>query len=323
MRESVKKRRRKIRARAVFSLFAVCIIIIAAIWFFVNKLDEQDEIITIKLKTETINLDQGADFNLDQYIDQVTDKNGNELIWSETKNIQGTYWISEQPNTDIPGNYELSVFALTKENQLADKKITVIVNGQKTNNADGTASENENNNGGYDSTIDPNHCEPYYVKGILLVNKRHPLPPSYGDLDPQAAKALEQLQSAASGVGYSIPTLSAYRSYEYQGTLYSDYVERDGQAEADRYSARPGFSEHQSGLAFDVGELDYDYGDTDEGTWLREHCHEYGFIIRYPKDKESITGYLYEPWHIRYVGKEDALKIYQQGVTLEEYLGED
>lgn len=112
-------------------MFAVCIIIIAAIWFFVNKLDEQDEIITIKLKTETINLDQGADFNLDQYIDQVTDKNGNELIWSETKNIQGTYWISEQPNTDIPGNYELSVFALTKENQLADKKITVIVNGQK------------------------------------------------------------------------------------------------------------------------------------------------------------------------------------------------
>ena len=219
MRESVKKRRRKIRARAVFSLFAVCIIIIAAIWFFVNKLDEQDEIITIKLKTETINLDQGADFNLDQYIDQVTDKNGNELIWSETKNIQGTYWISEQPNTDIPGNYELSVFALTKENQLADKKITVIVNGQKTNNADGTASENENNNGGYDSTIDPNHCEPYYVKGILLVNKRHPLPPSYGDLDPQAAKALEQLQSAASDVGYSIPTLSANRSYEYQGTL--------------------------------------------------------------------------------------------------------
>ena len=172
MRESVKKRRRKIRARAVFSLFAVCIIIIAAIWFFVNKLDEQDEIITIKLKTETINLDQGADFNLDQYIDQVTDKNGNELIWSETKNIQGTYWISEQPNTDIPGNYELSVFALTKENQLADKKITVIVNGQKTNNADGTASENENNNGGYDSTIDPNHCEPYYVKGIRSEERR-------------------------------------------------------------------------------------------------------------------------------------------------------
>ena len=158
MREIVRKRKRKIRARAVFSLFAVFIAILAAIWFFVNKLNEQDDIITIKLKTEAITVNQGADFNLEQYVDQVTDKNGNELMWSETKNIQGTYWMIDLPNTDIPGNYEITVYALTKENQLAEKKITVIVNGQKTNNADGTASENENNNGGYDSEIDPDVC---------------------------------------------------------------------------------------------------------------------------------------------------------------------
>ena len=147
------------------------------------------------------------------------------------------------------------------------------------------------------------------------------LPSNYNKgVDATANQALINLQNAASESGYNIPLLSGFRSYETQQTLYNNYVARDGVALADTYSARPGHSEHQTGLAFDVGKIDNGYGDTDEGKWLATHAHEYGFIIRYLKGKEDITGYMYEPWHIRYVGSV-ATNIYQANITLEEYLG--
>ena len=122
--------------------------------------------------------------------------------------------------------------------------------------------------------------------------------------------------------GYDLPTLSAYRSYDYQAGLYNDYVARDGKEAADRYSAQPGKSEHQTGLAFDIGQLDDSFGETPAGKWLAQHAHEYGFIIRYPKGKEHITGYMYEPWHVRYLGIDTATSVYQSGLTLEEYLND-
>ena len=160
-----------------------------------------------------------------------------------------------------------------------------------------------------------------YIKGILIVNKKYSLPANYNPgVNPTASAALKQLQQAAANAGHNIPLISGFRSYSRQQTLYNNYVARDGQALADTYSARPGHSEHQSGLAFDVGKLDNNYGSTPAGTWLKENCHKYGFIIRYPKGKESITGYQYEPWHIRYLGVEHATKIMNQNITLEEYL---
>jgi LAS superfamily LD-carboxypeptidase LdcB len=115
--------------------------------------------------------------------------------------------------------------------------------------------------------------------------------------------------------------ISGFRSYSTQNTLYNKYVARDGKAEADRYSARPGHSEHQTGLAFDLNSLDQSFENTKEGKWLAENCWKYGFIIRYPKGKESVTGYMFEPWHVRYLGKEVAKKVYESGKCLEEYLG--
>lgn len=160
-----------------------------------------------------------------------------------------------------------------------------------------------------------------YIKGILIVNKKYSLPANYNPgVDQTASTALKQLQQAASTAGHNIPLISGFRSYSRQQTLYNNYVARDGQALADTYSARPGHSEHQTGLAFDVGKLDDNYGSTPAGIWLKENCHKYGFILRYPKEKESITGYQYEPWHIRYVGVEHATKIMNQNITLEEYL---
>lgn len=166
-----------------------------------------------------------------------------------------------------------------------------------------------------------NAIEPTYINGILLVNKKYGLPANYGSgIDPTALANLHQLQSDAKAIGLNIPTLSAYRSYETQKVLYNNYYQRDG-AFADTYSARPGHSEHQTGLAFDVGQIDNNYGETTEGKWLAANCMKYGFIIRYPSGKESITGYQYEPWHIRYVGVNVATDIMSRGITLEEYLG--
>lgn len=161
-----------------------------------------------------------------------------------------------------------------------------------------------------------------YINGILLVNKQYSVPSTYNPgVDPTASAALKQLQQAASTAGYNIPLLSGFRSYSRQNTIYNNYVRQDGQALADTYSARPGHSEHQTGLAFDVGQIEDYYGETPEGQWLAKNAHTFGFIIRYQKDKTHITGYKYEPWHIRYVGVEHATNIYNQGITLEEYLG--
>jgi len=162
---------------------------------------------------------------------------------------------------------------------------------------------------------------PTYIKGILIVNKKYSIPKDFGGTNSEATNALYRLQDAASLAGFSLPLVSGYRSYSRQQIIYNNYVKIDGQVLADTYSARPGHSEHQTGLAFDVGKIDDNFGSTPQGKWLKDNAHYYGFIIRYPKGKEHITGYKYEPWHIRYLGVEIATDVYKKGVTLEEYLG--
>ncbi len=160
-----------------------------------------------------------------------------------------------------------------------------------------------------------------YINGILIVNKKYSLPSNYGGEDRVANSALKDLQRAASEEGYSLELISGYRSYSTQNAIYNNYIKRWGQEYTDTVSARPGHSEHQTGLAFDVGKLNTNFGQTKEGIWLKENCYKYGFIIRYLKGKEEITGYAYEPWHIRYVGIDSATEIMLNNLTLEEYLG--
>jgi D-alanyl-D-alanine carboxypeptidase len=133
--------------------------------------------------------------------------------------------------------------------------------------------------------------------------------------------------SAAKASGLSLNLQSGYRSYQFQASLYNSYVVRDGQAVADRESARPGYSEHQTGLAADLGGISVPscnvaacFGTTIEGEWLAAHAYEYGFIIRYTTVKEAITGYENEPWHVRYIGTLLAGEMHHQGITtLEEF----
>lgn len=162
-----------------------------------------------------------------------------------------------------------------------------------------------------------------YVNGILIANKTYLLPADYapGRILPEAQTAFDTMRAAAKEEGLTLKIVSGYRSYQKQDKVYHNYAARDGAALADRYSARAGSSEHQTGYAMDINSVRQSFAETKEGKWLAAHCAEYGFILRYPKDKEAETGFMYEPWHIRYLGVELAQKITESGLCLEEYLG--
>lgn len=181
----------------------------------------------------------------------------------------------------------------------------------------------------------------------VLITKDYPLPHDYipGDLvvpdilfainhydekklmRAAAAKALERMFEDSEAEGLSITAISGYRSYARQNQIYQQNLSTSGKEHTGLYSAKPGCSEHQSGLSIDVSSpsadyrLEEDFADTPEGQWLEKNSYKYGFIIRYPKDKSEITGYAYEPWHIRFVGKKLALYLYRNNITLEEYYG--
>ena len=180
---------------------------------------------------------------------------------------------------------------------------------------------------------------------LILVNKQNrapavpvtlvkpdvtPTKPSVAEniyMRPEAAQALEALFAGAAAEGITLYATSGYRSYSTQKAIFDRKAEERGEQAASRSVAKPGYSEHQTGLAMDIeGEttlgtgLTEAFGESPEGIWVAENCHEYGFIIRYPQDKTSITGYIYEPWHIRYVGVEAATEIAALGVTFEEYI---
>lgn len=144
-------------------------------------------------------------------------------------------------------------------------------------------------------------------------------------LRKEASDALTELFDDAKLSNFEFWAVSGYRSYDRQVYLFNNYSKNHGEEEANRFSARPGQSEHQTGLTMDVSisSLNYDLveelGETSEGKWLADNAHKYGFIIRYPKGTEHITGYQYEPWHIRYLGRNLATKVYESKLTYDEY----
>lgn len=183
---------------------------------------------------------------------------------------------------------------------------------------------------------------------LVLVNKERSLPANFvpddlvkpnipfsfaGEsekkyLRKEAALALEKLFTKAEVDKVNIKGVSGYRSYNTQATIFAANVKRRGEEQANTFSARPGESEHQTGLAIDISSPSVGYklveslGEKPEGKWLGENASNFGFIIRYLKDKTEITGYIYEPWHLRYVGVEAAQEISSRNITLEEYLSE-
>ncbi|MCC0629685.1 MULTISPECIES: M15 family metallopeptidase [unclassified Clostridioides] len=220
----------------------------------------------------------------------------------------------------------ISIF-MSKDRLLKkDKEITVIA---QHDSEQGVESNSQNKN----------HSNS--ISNILLVNKTNGISKNYTpenitkvnipfveeateeekQMAGEPAKAVEDLVKQANEEGVQFLGSSAYRSYDTQLDTYTRRVKSQGQKKADEYVAKPGYSEHQTGLCIDLTNPErWFVGSTKEAIWLAENAHKFGFIIRYPKDKEDITGTAYEPWHIRYVGKDDAEEIYSKGLTLEEYL---
>lgn len=177
-----------------------------------------------------------------------------------------------------------------------------------------------------------------YIDGVLIANKTYALPqdfiPTNPDqpvnadrsstcLDKTLMSAWNTMLKDATAKGLNIYIASGYRSYNYQVNVYNRYVKSDGAAVADTYSSRPGNSEHQTGLCFDLNTIEDSFQYTNEGKWVNDNCYKYGFCIRFPKGKDSATGYQYESWHLRYVGVDLATKLYNNGdwLSLEEYFG--
>ena len=180
---------------------------------------------------------------------------------------------------------------------------------------------------------------------LILVNKTHSVGQDYKPDDltkikdyvpdrsettrymrVEAAEAFHQMVDKAAEDGIELKMTTAYRSYDFQKILFDNYVAQKGEEQANTFSAKPGQSEHQTGLAVDVSSpsVDYqlsdDYGKTKEGKWIADKAYRFGFILRFPKGKEDVTGYQYEPWHLRYVGLAAAKEIHEEDLTLEEYL---
>lgn len=166
------------------------------------------------------------------------------------------------------------------------------------------------------------------MEGTLIANKEFGLPETYDPgLKTEVSIQFEKMKADVESEGMTIDIGSGYRSYEYQLGVIERNIAAVGEEETMRSVAPAGKSEHQTGLAIDIindepeTNIDESFKDTDEGIWLAANSYKYGFILRYPQGKEEITGYMYEPWHFRYVGEELAAKIFDSGLTLEEYFG--
>lgn len=289
----------------------------------VFKYKEEDKEVTLIVKDTTPPSIEGVkDIEVLAFSDKpnlldgiVVEDNSKEEI---TATVKGEYNIEEE------GEYLLSYTAKDSSENETEKEFKITVK----NNPNVKISKSTK---GY--TI-KNYYGVTYVDGVVIANKTYSLPSNFAPNNLVAINgyikvvdyvkdAFLSLSSDAKAIGLNIYASSGYRSYSNQKYIYENYVSMDGKENADRYSARAGYSEHQTGLAIDVNTIDMTFDNTSESVWLRENAYKYGFIIRYPKGKEEITGYMYEPWHIRYVGKELSNKLYKDGsyITLEEYYG--
>ena len=246
-------------------------------------------------------------------------------VWSSQGGQDDVIWYDAVKQTD--GTYKLSVDIRRHKNNRGEYNIHMyyIQSDGSLQGVTGTTTKVEGSQTGA-KEVQYNGSY-YFIQGkydeIVVANKKHPMAANYNPGEnPTAKAAFLRLRNDMIAKGYNVGyAYSGFRTYDYQKVLYQNYVNKDGQAAADRYSARPGYSEHQTGLVFDLtdkaGNL---LEDTAASNWLKNNAHRYGFVVRYQPGKEASTGYMPEAWHIRYIGKE-ADEVYHSGLSLEEYYG--
>lgn len=223
-------------------------------------------------------------------------------------------------------------YYLTKDDTPTSPQQTTQKDNKKSSSTKEDNKTNTNNentpstNGKTPETV----SQPTIINGIVLANKKHPLPTNYNPGEnPVARQKVNKLISDAQALGLNVSNqVSGFRAYSTQASLYNNYVAAHGKQEADRFSARPGYSEHQTGLVFDLidnqGQLLGAEGTSESSKkaaeWLEKNAHKYGFIVRYKPEFVEKTGYMEESWHIRYVGEDVAKTIHERNISLEEYL---
>ncbi|KUM00141.1 signal peptide protein [Streptococcus anginosus] len=279
--------------------------------------------------TGTIHIENKTSQSFDVVVTNVSSTKGVKTVklpvWSSQGGQDDVIWYDAIKQTD--GTYKLSVDIRRHKNNRGEYNIHMYyvqsdgslqgVTGTTTKvEGPQTGAKEVQYNGSY-----------YFIQGkydeIVVANKKHPMAANYNPGEnPTAKAAFLRLRNDMIAQGYNVGyAYSGFRSYDYQKVLYQNYVNKDGQAAADRYSARPGYSEHQTGLVFDLtdkaGNL---LEDTAASNWLKNNAYRYGFVVRYQPGKEASTGYMPEAWHIRYIGKE-ADEVYHSGLSLEEYYG--
>ena len=247
-------------------------------------------------------------------------------IWSDKNGQDDLTWYHADKQSD--GSYKVHVDKASHKGDAGTYSVHLyyMLDGKRTYITETTATVPESNESHVTGKL-TNNGSYYSVRGkyddIIIVNKKHGLSKDYNPGEnPTAKAAFVRLRDDMINQGLNVGrSYSGFRSYDYQKTLYDNYVSRDGQAAADRYSARPGFSEHQTGLVFDLTDKSGNLlEDARASQWLKDNAHNYGFIVRFQAGKEASTGYMPEAWHIRYVGKE-AKDIHDSGLSLEEYFG--
>lgn len=274
--------------------------------YYISVIDTEKPLIEFN---DRIITEQGKDIDLTKGV--VVKDNSLETI--EVK-VLGEYDINKT------GEYKLFYVAKDSSGNKTKEGFVLVVR-DKIINQDLTGAKTFKTSKGFTGYVKNGIT---YIDGYLIANKTYSLPSTYnpGLLSDVLAKA-NVMFAAAKKEGLNIYISSGFRSYETQKNLYNNYVNRDGKAAADTYSARAGHSEHQTGLAFDVNQISSAFDNTAEAKWLSSNAYKYGFILRYPKGKDGETGYRYESWHFRYVGTDLASKLYNNGnwITMESYFG--
>lgn len=353
------KKKKKHMSIKVTILFIVILLLIFGIYYIMRKLNSNGyKLEQIGYKNNEISVITTNNTYLDYALNNNYNEKLVEFINNESFKIEffDSYLSYYQNNHNVPIsdiiylvnndiNYEYSetLMNFTKEkyflktrierylnyleshNDLSYKEVVKRVNSDidydfYTNIEDTDMSYNEliicNKHYKLDSTYTPNNLvtiENKYAKSYL------------GQVDSTTYEAYKKMANKMAEENLHLLIQSPYRSYVSQDSIYNGYVKKDGKSLADTYSARPGHSEHQTGLAIDfatnktTGLSNSEFGVTNEFKWLQDHAHEYGFILRYPKGEEYITGYMYESWHYRYVGVDVATTIHNENITYEEY----
>ncbi|MRG87178.1 hypothetical protein GH754_12750 [Salinibacillus xinjiangensis] len=264
-----------------------------------------------------------------------------DLPYELAKNEGGLYYITQNNETEAKGKYSLYILFNQSDGKWIIQDIKLDVEEQHDPE---DIPDQKKEEPAEDVIYSKQQIE---QKGhLLLVNKSHALPEDYvpeelvipdvlftfeeqlpkKQMQKEAARALEEMFQQAKAENINLYAVSGYRSYERQDQIFQYNVNQHGEEYANQFSARPGESEHQTGLTMDITSrsanfgLIQQFGETKEGKWVAENAHQYGFIVRYPENQEDITGYIYEPWHLRYIGKEAAKEVYKRKVTLEEFV---